>query len=350
MPLISCTVRCATLVAGGVALLALGAPPAGAATPSAQVNISPVGTAAPYFTVSVPAGASHRLTVALSNPGRTGAEADTYAANVYTIVNGGFGAGLQGQPGSGVTTWLAYPARTVRLGPGRSEQLSFTVSVPKGTAPGEHVTSLVVQEQAQAKSAGAVALDQVTREALPIVIDVPGRLGPAMTIGTAVPSSFAGRTTIAVSMTNTGNLRLHPDARLVVTNANGRAVGTVAVKMGTVYPGDSTTVEGTLNTALAPGHYTVAADLSDSTLGVAAQHEGLSIAVSAAPHYVAAPAPSASTRQPSQITRGLPITLAVGLVLAALLAGVAATTGGAYLRRRRAATNGAPLGNRRGTK
>ena len=37
-------------------------------------------------------------------------------------------------------------------------------------------------------------------------------------------------------MTNTGNLRLHPDARLVVTNANGRAVGTVAVKMGTSYP------------------------------------------------------------------------------------------------------------------
>jgi hypothetical protein len=289
--------------------------------------------------------------VALSNPGSTGAEADTYAANVYTIVNGGFGAGLQSQPESGVTTWLAYPARTVRLGPGRSEQLSFTVSVPKGTAPGEHVTSLVVQEQAQAKSAGAVALDQVTREALPIVIDVPGRLIPAMAIGTAVPSSFAGHTTIAVGMTNTGNLSLQPDARLVVTNANGRAVGTVAVKMGTVYPGDSTTVEGTLNTALAPGHYTVAADLSDSALGVAAQSGSLSVHVSAAPHYVAAPVLNLRTGQPLQITpRGLPITLAVGLVLAALLAGVVATTGGAYLRRRRAATNGAPLGNRRGTK
>ncbi len=351
MSLFSRIAGTATLAALALALSALASPLAGAAIVPTQVNISPVGTNAAYYTVSVPAGGSRHLRVAFSNPGTSVAVAETYAADVYSVVNGGFGARLEDQPTTGVTNWLDYPAGTVRLSPGRSEQRSFTISVPEGASPGEHVTSLVVQQQAQTRSTGAVALDRVNRQALPIVIDVPGHLTAGVGIGTATPSNFAGHTSIAVGMTNTGNLRLHPDASLVVTNAQGKRVGAFTVKMGTVYPGDATTVQGTLSTALPPGHYTVAADLSDNSLGVTAQHENLPIDVTAGPHIIAAPVLTpASTRQQAQITRNLPITLLVGLVLAALLAGGIVAKGGARLRRQGSGSRGAHVRYRKGNK
>ena len=174
-----------------------------------------------------------------------------------------------------------------------------------------------------------------------------------MAIGTAAPSSFDGRTSIAVGMTNTGNFRLHPDARLVVTNSpRAGRVGPSPSKWAPSTPATAPPSRALLSTALAPGHYTVAADLSDSTPGWRRNASGLSIDVRPPPTTL--PPPPPCRRHPAQpaivITRGLPITLAVGLVLAALLAGVAATTVGAYLRRRRAGAQNGDLDNRKGTK
>jgi len=85
--------------------------------------------------VKIADGASRRLSVALSNPGGSVAKAETYAANVYSIVNGGFAARLAGQAETGVTTWLDYPEQAISLAPGHTQRLSFTVSVPANASP-----------------------------------------------------------------------------------------------------------------------------------------------------------------------------------------------------------------------
>jgi hypothetical protein len=345
------TALSATLVAAAIALPTLSPSVAGAAAGLGSISISPVGTTAAYFTLKIADGGSRRLTVALANAGGSVAKAETYAANVYTIVNGGFAARLAGQAETGVTTWLDYPEQDVTLAPGHTQRLSFTVTVPANAPPGEHVTTLVVQEENQAKATGAVALSQVNRQALPIVIVVPGPISPKLAVSAATPSNFAGHTVVVAGVTNTGNLQLQPDAKLVVTNSQGHRVGALAVRMGTVFPGDSTTAQGTLDLALPPGHYTVAADVSDSTPGVAAQHIDFPIDVAAPPHIVPAPLPVAVGSTPAtQVVRGLSITLVIGLVLAALLAGIFATFVGAFLRRRRADDKDGPSDSEKGTK
>ena len=113
------TALSATLVAAAIALPTLSPSLAGAtAAPAAalgSVTLSPVGTSAAYSTVKIADGASRRLSVALSNAGGSVAKAETYAANVYSIVNGGFAARLAGQAETGVTTWLDYPEQAVTL-------------------------------------------------------------------------------------------------------------------------------------------------------------------------------------------------------------------------------------------
>ena len=173
MPLLFPHRSAAHPVAGGLALLALSRASRRGQRPAGPGHISPVGTTAAYFTVTVPAGGSQRLTRGLVQPRPLGREADTYAANVYSMVNGGFGAGLQGQARA-----ASPPGSTTRPdGPPRprdaASNSSFTSRCPRtpprrarhqpgrpGTGPGDQ--------------RGAVALAQVTRQALPIVIDVPG--------------------------------------------------------------------------------------------------------------------------------------------------------------------------------
>ena len=134
---------------------------------------------------------------------------------------------------------------------------------------------------------------------------------------------------------NTGNVRNHPSGRVVVTDDQGREVGHADVTMGTVYPADQTTVEATLSTALAPGHYRVTAALGDAALGISAQRDDLSIDVTTEAAVSttstvrrsdgAAPAPS----------DGLSTGMVAALVGAALLVSAGATAGVSAGRRRR---------------
>jgi hypothetical protein len=147
MSLLFRTALRATLAMAAIALPTLSPSVAGAAAAPGSVTISPIGTSAAYFTVKIADGASRRLSVALSNPGGSVAKAETYAANVYSIVNGGFAARLAGQAETGVTTWLDYPEQAITLAPGHTQLRSFTVSVPANAAPGEHVTTLVIRPE-----------------------------------------------------------------------------------------------------------------------------------------------------------------------------------------------------------
>src|SRR4051812_9477393 len=59
-----------------------------------------------YFTLEMKPGEKKKLTVELGNYGTQSVKARTYAADVYTLINGGFGVRLDGEATSGTTLWL----------------------------------------------------------------------------------------------------------------------------------------------------------------------------------------------------------------------------------------------------
>lgn len=326
----------------GVLLVLLAFAPAAAATPRpaqadpSGIAISPVGISDAYFTVVLAPGGVQTLTVELSNRGADAADGRTYPADVFTIVNGGFGARLRTDPSTSVTTWISYPAAAVHLAAGQAQQRSFTVTVPEDATPGEHLTSVVVEGEATAGT-GPVALSQVSRQALPIVIDVPGRRAPALALGDASQAVVGGRAVVSIGVTNTGNVRNHPAGHVVVTDDQGLEVGRSTVTMGTVFPGDGTTVEATLDRALPPGHYLVTATLSDAALGLTAERGDLSFDVTAEEAAAAEQKSEAEAERPAPAASGgLGIGVVAALVGVALLigAGVAAGVGAAGRRRR----------------
>jgi hypothetical protein len=302
------------------------------------ISIAPVGTTDPYFTLSLSPGAAADVTVELANAGAGRASGTLYPADVYTIVNGGFGARLRAEAPVAVGTWIA-DARpsTIDLAPGEVLRRTFRVSVPTTATSGEHITSVVVEDQAKVKSGRALTLSQVSRRALPIVIDVPGARVVGLAIGDASVTTVARHTVIAVEVTNSGNVREHPAGNLIVTHPDGHLT-TLPVKMGTVYPGDTTTVTASFAGLLPAGRYTVSLELADAAVGVSVKKSDLPLVVHRGQRVV--PSGGAAEAEISRAAPGLPVGLIAGIAIGLALAGGTLTALGVR-RRRHSAQAGA---------
>jgi hypothetical protein len=322
----------AAMLVGG-ALAATAATRTGASQP-VQLSAKPVGQPGQYFDLELRPGQARRLSVALGNNGHSTVRAATYPADVYSIINGGFGAALRASPATATTRWLNYPTQQLTLPPGRAAIRTFTVTVPPGTAPGEYITSIVLENAVPLPGTGTVALNQTIRQAVAVAVRVPGPLHPSLSIGAAGHKVAAARSVIAVEVTNTGNQLLKPVATLAVHDDTGALVARARVPMDSVYAHTHTKVEITLAEALAPGDYTADLTLDDAATHTRSTAQRLPFTVTAADSQADR---SRITRQVIDVlhrTGGrLPLTaVATGLVLLALTAALTL-----LLRRRRRA-------------
>jgi len=268
------------------AFLSFGGAVAAAGASPAPLGLEAVGQAGSFFDLTIAPGSTVTLGVARTNPGASVVTAHSYASSVFTIANGGFGAANAGVPAAGATRWVRYPDEMFSLAPGATNMKSFTVTVPAGTAPGQYISSIVLQNNTALPGEGAVALDRVVRVAVAISIRVPGPLNPRFSYGAASIATSAGNSVVSVALHNDGNQNLKPAGTMTIRDSAGKTVSRSPVAMGTVYAGMDTTLALTLRGELLPDHYTVAVDLTDSTTGAAAVVTDAAFTVGSAPSPV----------------------------------------------------------------
>lgn len=252
-----------------VAALAVVEPTLAGHEPS-RLGLTPIGETGQFFNLTLAPGESRQLKVEVANFGQDGLMTRTYAADGYTIINGGFGAELFGDRESGTTLWLEYPDEEFLLEAGASRTIEFNVSVPAGTSPGDYITSLVVENVEPFREAdpSAVTVEQVNRTAVAVAIDVPGPRQPALEIG-AVGHKAMGRVSyVTFDVSNPGNVHLKPAGSFILRNAQGQPVATYEPVMDSVYAGTDTLLEAPLGDLLAPGEYCAELTLTDDTTGV----------------------------------------------------------------------------------
>jgi hypothetical protein len=320
--------------------LGLAAPVAALANgPQIKLALQAVGQSGSFFDLTMRPGQTRRLDVEISNAGTAAIAARTYASDVYTIIDGGFGARLRDEAQTGVTRWLDYRTDVLALSIGEAVRRTFQVAVPANAAPGEYITSLVLENDDPIRDSGPVALDQIVRQAVAVVITVPGTRSPGLAIGGVKHSVVAGRSVVAVAVENSGNVRLKPVATFSLRDAAGVEVSQVTVPMDTFYARTRTSIEVPLAELLLPGTYTVRLSLDDTRQGVRADGAG-SFTVEtlpagstgggdSAPGLV--PVIRAGQEGPPPFAAGLGIIVGTGLALVAVI-GFASLV----LRRRRA--------------
>jgi hypothetical protein len=285
-------VRALGIIAALILFFCSGGSPAAAQGDTAELGIRQVGGSGSYIDLTLDPGATQELTIELGNYGTAPVPAYTYLADVYSLMNGGMGVALEKTNGeSGASGWVNYPAQTMTLDARSALQRSFSISVPPSVKPGEYLTSIVLQGEASAPSAGAgVAIKQVVRQAMAIMVTVPGPQHPALAIGAASSLVITDRSVVRIELRNSGNTRLQPQGDLVLYDAVGAEVSRYPVKMGSIYAGTSAQLEVPFAGLLNPGDYKIVLSLSDPKAGPLAQAEALPLRIELPSVATAAPA------------------------------------------------------------
>lgn len=322
-------VAVATLVVAGPAFAAAAATQADAPT----LGLIALDQNGSFFEATIAAGAAQSFEIDRANPNDATVEAHTYVGVVSTIVNGGFGAADATAIASGASTWVDYAAETLTLAPQEHNTAAFTVAVPAGTAPGQYVSSIVLENAVAEAGTGQVALNRITRQAVAISIRVPGEFAPAFSLGRASLGLTAGLSVVSVRTTNDGNQHLAPEGTMTLSSG-GEVISTNDITMGSFYAGMSTKVAVTLGSQLAPGDYTMSLELTDPLTGVSASVLDVPLSVAAPDLF------DQATEFFAPITKAVPPgfgPLLIGLIVAGVLGLLAVGTLGVrrlVLRRR----------------
>lgn len=303
-----------------------------------RLVLRPVGQTGSYFDLTIRPGQTRSLSVEVANAGDAPVAARTYAADVYTIINGGFGGRLRGESQTGTTRWLDYSTEVLQLPAGKGVHRAFTVTVPADAMPGEYITSLVVENDKPLQSGGAVSLDQIVRQAVAVVVTVPGQRSPGLAIGVATHKVVAGRSIVSVAVQNTGNVRLKPLVTFTLLDAAGVQVSQASARMDTFYAHTDTFVEIPLAALLLPGTYTVRLSLADASQGVSTDKGAIALVVEAPPETSTGPGGVPSLTEVNQAAGQGQVSLplwSVVIVVSFALAGLALGLCALALRRRR---------------
>jgi hypothetical protein len=315
--------------AGLLAIIGLVAAPVAVAGAAPRLGLTPVGLPGTYFALTLVPGEHRQIEVEAANFGPDPTLARTYAANVYSIVNGGFGAGLFGEGISGTTTWLSYPTQEFTLAPQGALRVPFMVSVPGGTPPGEYITALVIESTETLQGSGPLTLNQVNRSAIAVAIDVPGSRQPSLSIGLVQHKSVGGHSILSFEVDNPGNVHLRPAGAFRLLDAGGSQIEARSVVMDAFYAGTRTLLEASLADALPPGDYCAELSLTDPVTGVHDATACLRFSVSLADDgAITVPQPPWQLPATSVLLAAAPVSLAI-------IAGAAVIGAGLLLAARR---------------
>jgi len=307
------------IAAGLIVSLAIIVQPAAAQAASGETRLAlrPVDQSGDYFDLTLRPAEARTLEVDVANLGRTQLQVRTYTSDVYTIIDGGFGARLRDEPQTGATMWVDYATVVTELAAGETVRRAFSVRVPGDAAPGQYATSLIVENEVPTTGNGAIRVDQINRQAVAVLVTVPGPRMPGLAIGAATHKVFDGRSIVSIAVRNTGNVRLKPVVGFTLFDSTGHEIRRGDLAMDTFYARTDTLVEFPFDFTLPPGVYTVDLTLDDAAQHASATMRGipLTVAAEARPTSVGTAAGQGGPSQQGVIPFVIGLALLVGVVL-----------------------------------
>lgn len=264
-----------------------------------------------------------------------------YPADGVTAVNGAVTFTAAGEDHSGVRHWLSSGVLEVRLKPGESVTVPFTLRMPADIAAGDWVAGWVVEAPPKAAE-NALGVDVIERAGVAVVIHVPGPSTQALTLDGACFNGEAGSNYFQVTVTNPGNVLSRGTGTFTLSTEGDEIVFERPADLGAVIPGDETFLRIDAPFEPSPGEYVATTVLrqpngQEVVSSSSAKIEGTD------GNGCAAVAVAGEEKQPEPVLPGLPgggfpwLILLIALLAALLIAILAARE---YLRRR--AQSGTP--------
>jgi hypothetical protein len=242
-----------------------------------EISIKTLDTERGFFDLIAEPGDRLVLNFEITNSGDADGVADLFAADAYTLVNGGFGARKIDEDRTGVTEWLNFTSERFELEAGSTVTQTVTMDVPDDVQPGEYLTSLVLQDPDPtliSDEDAAFQLNQLSRHAIAILVTIPGSESPELAIGEAEHKQTGHRSSAMVEVSNPGTSRVRPTTgEFLLETDDGFEMFRQDITMPIIYAGHETHVQVGLGEQVEPGDYFVSLHLADEDQGVSASAE-----------------------------------------------------------------------------
>lgn len=216
-----------------------------------------------YFIRDVRPGQSFTGGVVVRDTGSQPITLLVYAADGLTGQTTGVVYANRGPSASaGAAAWVQIGLSQMTLQPGEQRTVPFSVAVPAGTAPGDHLAGIAFQDARASTSGTQFRIREVIREVVGVLVRVPGAASPKLRVGPLRLEQLPGTNlgAIAVGIANSGRLYCKP---LLAVSLRGEASSErITRPLDTVLPQTAVTYPLILTHGIAAGRYLVSARLS----------------------------------------------------------------------------------------
>lgn len=265
LSLFACSVICAASAAQpSVALAGESQPSLGgfSAVPASFSASEPVTRS--YFRPRIDSGGSVREEVLLRNSSAHPLTLLVYPVEGLTGVTSGAVYSSRGVALHGPGRWVTPAVGRVTLAPGQRRRVAFTVRVPRGTLPGDHLAGIAFQNAKSSRSRGRFSITQIVRIVIGIEVIVPGPAAPQILLEGASLGPLGGTRlpAVIVRMRNVGRLLCKPELAVALNGAEARSAAPVTRRLETILPGDAIPYPLPWPHPLGAGPYTVAATVT----------------------------------------------------------------------------------------
>ena len=217
-----------------------------------------------YFRPRIAAGGTAHEEALLRNSSAHTVSILVYPVEGLTGVTSGAVYSSRGSAMHGPGRWVTPALARVTLAPGSARRVAFTVRVPRGTQPGDHLAGIAFQNANPSRSGGRFSITQILRIVIGVEVIVPGPAAAQIQVEGASLGPLGGtqRAAVIVALRNGGRLLCRPELAVTLHGAQG-ATRTVSRRLEAILPGDAIPYPLPWPEPLAPGAYTIAAQASD---------------------------------------------------------------------------------------
>jgi hypothetical protein len=259
--------RIAAALAATGALLAVGvgasAASAATASPSSGFSVRPVefNPAIPatraYFIATVARGTRFTDDIAIVNPNAQPITLLAYPVNGLTGTTSGDVYANRQDRRTGAGAWLTHATETITVAADSQEIAAFTVVVPAGATPGDHLAGMAFQAAQQTVGGGHFAITEIVREVVGVEIVVRGATSRKIALRGAALAALPGTNfpAVVVKLANTGRQLCKPVLTVSLQRPGLKRL-VVSRPLDTVLPTNSIAYPFQWPRALAAGSYT----------------------------------------------------------------------------------------------
>jgi hypothetical protein len=204
-----------------------------------------------YFFLSPSAGQTVRDSVTVTNFSEDEQTLDLYAGAAENAeVGGALGVAAPEEEPRGVAEWITLSEDSVTLEPGESQDVPFTLTVPRGAPPGDSAGAIVAYKFVSPTTEGGAVIRQRVAVGARMYVRVEGPLNEEffveqVQLNQVEPRTFpfvgeTGTATLVYRVTNVGNVRITPKGSLTLKGLGGRTlVGPIPLDVPEVLPDES---------------------------------------------------------------------------------------------------------------